>query len=251
MFRAIYQNYHIICWIFALSLVLSLLIYSFIGIRTKKYGISLKILLIAEEYIFAAISSIIIFMIFSFPVALAVWFLLYFLMNFIFRNHRRIISCIIYCEQNMTALTSQQMKLFLQLNPCVKSSNIASWTKEFCRLRKEVLYKLDNNIYVKHLNFKCKMLPFSILASGMIGIWMALLTYGNLVENGNSFLLLLLENYAILSGVLLALYVLLYLSLVGNVLHYMWGQKRLFKIIFAIFSIIMYIGVTVISMNNG
>ena len=79
MFRAIYQNYHIICWIFALSLVLSLLIYFFIGIRTKKYGISLKILLIAEEYIFAAISSIIIFMIFSFPVALAVWFLLYFL----------------------------------------------------------------------------------------------------------------------------------------------------------------------------
>ena len=62
--------------------------------------------------------------------------------------------------------------------------------------------------------------------------------------------MLLLENYAILSCVLFALYVLLYFAVVGNIFHYMYERKRLFKILFSVFSVIMYVGVTAISMNS-
>lgn len=251
MFRALYENVYIVCWIFGSLLLLCVLVYFLVGKITKKYGISLKLLLIGEQYIVALISSVVIFLTFSFPVAIAIWFLIYFLMNFIFRNNRRIISCIVYCEQNKAVLNRQQLSLFLQLNPCVLSTYITLWIKDFRRLRRKVLYKLDSDIHINHLKYKCKILPFSFFASGIIGISVALLTYGNLVENSDAFLILLLENYTILSCALFALYVLLYFSLVGNVFHYMYGHKRLFKILFAIFSMIMYVGVTAVSMNNG
>lgn len=223
--------------------------YFLCGIITKRRGISLKLLLIGEEYIFASISSIVIFLTLSFPVALLAWLIIYFLMNFIFRNNLKLISCIAYFEQNRTALSSRQLRLLSQLTPCVTSTYITSWTKDFRRLRKECLIKLDGDIHIDRLKFKCRILPFSVFASCIPGMSVALLTYGNLVESSDSFLMLLLENYAILSCVLCALYVLLYFSLVGNAFHYVYGHIKLFKIIFAVFSVIMYVGVTAISMN--
>lgn len=251
MIRALYENIHIVGWIFASLLLLYVLVYFLVGIIIKRHGISLKQLLIGEVYTFSLIGSMVIFLTLSFPVALAAWLLICFLMNFIFRNNRRLISCIVYCEQNRTKLSRQQLKMLLQLNPCVTSKHIALWIKDFHRLRREVLNKLDSNIHINRLKFKCKILTVSFFVSGIVGIFVTLLAYGNLIENNNCLLMIVLENYAILLCILCILYILLYFSLVGNILHYMYGRKRLFKILFAIFSTIMYIVVTAISMNNG
>ena len=61
--------------------------------------------------------------------------------------------------------------------------------------------------------------------------------------------MLLLENYVILSSVLFILYIILYFSLICNIFHYMYSQKKLFNILYGVFSLIMYVGVTAISMN--
>ena len=163
MFRALNENVYTVCWIFAALLLFCVLLYFLVGIITKRHGISLKLLLIGEEYIFATVSSIIIFLTLSLPAALAAWIFICFLMNFIFRNNQRLISCIDYCEHNKTALSRRQLKFFSQFTPCVTSAHITSWVKDFRRLRRDALYELDSDTHIKNLKFKCKILPFSCL----------------------------------------------------------------------------------------
>lgn len=250
MFRALYDNVHTVCWIFASLMLLCALLYFIVGVIIKIHGIPLKLLLIGEECVFATVSSIIIFLTFSLPAALAVWLLICFLMYFIFRNNRRLISCIVYYEQNKAALSSRQLRMFSKLNPCVTSTHITSWIKDFQRLRREMLYKLESDAHSNRLKQKRKILPFSFFASGTLGLFVTLFTYGDLIDHSNSFLILLLENYTLLSCVLYVLYWLFYFSSVANRFHTMYGHKRLFMILFAAFSILMYVGVTVISMNG-
>ena len=250
MFRELYENADALYFILASFIILLALIYFIVGRITEKRGIYLKYLIIGKGYIFSVISSIMIFLTISFPLVLVVWFLLYFLANLVFKNDRKILSFINYYEQNKTALTSRQMRTFSKLNLYVTSTSFSSWIKSFYHLRRELLNKLNSDVDIAHLNLKCQIFPLPFFVSGIIGLFASLLTYGNLVENSNSFFMVLLENYAILSIVLLFLYVLLYFSLVGNVFHRMYGKKRLFKILFALFSIFMFVGVTAISMNN-
>ena len=250
MLRPLYENVYIVTWIFVSLLLLCVSGYFLVGKITKKYGISLKLLLIGEEYIVALISSIVIFLVLSFPIALIVWLIVIFLINYFFKNNRRLVSYIIYCEQNKKALTSRQLRLLSQLNPCLKSTSIILWIKVFQHLRRGALCKIDRGVHINHIKYKCRAFPFSIFTTGVIGISLSLLTYGRIDENSSSFLMLLLQNYAILSGILFVLYTLLYFSLVGNIFHYMYGHKRLFKFIFAVFSVLMYVAVTAISMNN-
>lgn len=61
--------------------------------------------------------------------------------------------------------------------------------------------------------------------------------------------MVLIENYTILSSCLVILYLLLYVGFVKNVFHYMYGRIRLYKILFGVFSALMYIVVTMISLN--
>lgn len=250
MFRGLCENAYIVCWVLASLLFCCGLVYCLVGVIIRQYGISLKLLLLGEEYIFALISSVLIFLIFSFPIALLVWIIVCFLMNCFFKNNRRLENCIVYFEQNKNVITSRQLKLLSQLNPYLTSARIALWIKDFQHLRKEALYKIDCGAHVNSFKHKQRIFPLSIFATGTIGITVSLLTYGHLVENSNLFLMLLLENYAILSCVLLSLYIFLYFSLVGNIFHYMYGHKRLFKIIFGVFSLIMYVSVTLISIGN-
>lgn len=249
MFRALCENTYIVCWILASLLFLYVSVYFLVGAIIRKCGISLKLLLIGEEYIFALVSSVIIFLTFSFPIALVIWLTVCLLANYLFKNNRRIVCYIVHLEQNKNALTNRELKLLSQLNPYLTSVRMVLWIKDFQRLRKESLYKIDCNDHTNHFRNKCKKYLFSFLATGAIGIMASLLIYGHLVENSSSFLMLLLENYAILSCVLLTLYALLYFSLVGNIFHYMYNHKRLFQIMFGVFSLIMYVVVTVISIN--
>ena len=250
MFRALYESIHIVGWVFTALILICIFAYFLIGVIIKKYGIYMKLLLIGEEYVFSLISSILIFLTLSFLMALTIWLIVFFLMNCFFRKNQRIINCIVYCEQHKNTFTERQLRLMLQLNPCLKSAGLILWIKDFRRLRREVLYKIDNNIYINLSKFKYKPLPFSVFGLSTIGIFGAFLTYGHLIENTNSFMMLLLENYSILSCVLFVLYWLLYFSMVNNIFHYMYGYKKLFKVIFFVFSVIMYVCVTVISMNT-
>ena len=250
MFRPLYENIHTVCWIFSSLLFLCVLIYFLVGAIIKRYGISFKLLLIGEEYMFALLSSVVIFLTLSFPIALATWFIVFFLMSYIFRDNQRIISYFAHCELNKNMLNRRQLRLYSQSNSNLSSTRITLWIKDFYCLRRRTLYNLNSDIHTNHSKHKCKILPFSLFASGTIGISVSLLTYGCLVENSSLFLMNVLENYAILSCVLVVLYMLLYFALVGNIYHYMYGHKRLFKIMFGVFSIIMYVGVTVISMNT-
>lgn len=240
MFRALNEKVYILCWIFASLLLLCVLGYFLVGLIIKRHGISLKLLLIGEEYIFASIGSIVIFLTLLFPVAFYVWGLTFVLMHFVFGSNNRIISYIDRCDRNKISINSRQ------LNPYLTCERITSWVQDFRHLRRKVC----GEISIKNSKSKCGIMPFPIFASGTIGISAAFFAYGCLFENCDSFLARLLENYASLSCVLCVLYVLLYLSTAGNVFHHMYGYKRLFKILFAVFSIIMYVGITMISMNT-
>lgn len=83
MFRALNEKVYILCWIFASLLLLCVLGYFLVGLIIKRHGISLKLLLIGEEYIFASIGSIVIFLTLLFPVAFYVWGLTFVLMHFV------------------------------------------------------------------------------------------------------------------------------------------------------------------------
>ena len=248
MLRALHENVPMVCWIVLSLLLFCALVYFLVGTVTKRKGISLKLLLMGEEYLFAAICSIVIFLAFSFPVALAAWLLMYFLMGFIFEKNQRILSKITHCERNKTANEKHQPSLVSQLNPYVTSISIASWIHDLRRTRR---YVLSSPPLVDCSNFRYEILPFSFFATGTIGASTALLIYKNLVDHCDSFWMLLLENYASLAFILFPLYIFLYAYFVGNIFHYMHGQKGLFKILFAAFSIIMYIGVTAISLNHA
>lgn len=190
MFRTLNENIYVLCWIFAALLVLCVSGCFITKVIIKRRGVSLKFLLRGEQYVFASLSSVLIFLIFSFPAALAAWILFFLLMNFA-------------CDE----------------------------------------------MFKTHTKSGRRMLPFSIFASGTIGIAAAFFTYDGLFESYDSLLTRLTENCALLSCVLFPLYLLLYFSTAGNFFHYMHGHKRLFKILFAAFSVIMYVCVTLIAMN--
>lgn len=249
MFRTLYENSYSVCLTLAFLLFICVLVYLFVGIIIRKCGVYLKQLLVGEEYMFALISSVVIFLIFSFPIALLVWIIICFSMNYFFKNNRRLVSYIDYFEQNKNVITNHQYRLLSQLNPCLSSGVIIFWIKDFQHLKHKTMCKMDTVPQISHFKYKHSIFPFSIFAAGTIGIFVSLLTYGYLVEDNSSNLMLLLENYAILSCVLFVLYHILYLYIVGNIFHNMYGQKRLFKIIFIVFSIFMYICVSVISIN--
>lgn len=125
-----------------------------------------------------------------------------------------------------------------------------SWIKNFRYERANRSYKVDNDTDINSLKIKCKILPSIFFYSEVYGIFVVSIIYGTLVGEHNCFLLRLLENYAILSGIMYPLYFLMYFSLAGNTFHYMYGRKKLFKIIFTAFSLIVYVIVAAISMNK-
>lgn len=196
---------------------------------------SLKGLLIGEEHLFAALSSIVIFLSFSFKIALVIWIITYLIMCFLFRNNHGVIRYINDLKKNILH---------------VSSTRISLWVKDFWALRKEVLNKIDRDAHTNPSKFKFNLSPFSVFQTGMIGVFMALLTYENLVDNSGSFTSILLENYAVLLCVLSVLNVIFYLGTVKNIFHMLYGNKTLFRILFFIFSVIMFVAATMISMNR-
>jgi len=251
MFRDLSEYAYIICLIFASLIFIGVLGYLIIGIIVKTRGISLKLILRGEEYVFAAISSIVIFLTFSFPIALGLWILIYFIMGILFKNDQKIIRSIEDLEQSIYEkihdLNVDQLESLGKKIPYVYSPHIILWINDFQLSRRAALI----SSHTSFLKSKFKPLPFSFFSTGVVGISIALLTYGNLVDYSNSFPMLLLENYAVLSCVLAVMYVVLYISTVKNIYNYAHGNKKLFNIIFAVFSVIMCVGVAMISLNNG
>lgn len=88
-----------------------------------------------------------------------------------------------------------------------------------------------------------------IFASGTLGLFVTLFTYGDLIDHSDFFPMLMLENYAVLSCVLYVLYWLLYILVANTNGRPLYGDKKLFRILFAVFSLFMYVGVTAICMN--
>ena len=160
-------------------------------------------------------------------------------MCFLFRNNHRVIRYINNLKKN---------KLYMSMN--VSSTRISLWVKDFWALRKEVLNKIDRDAHTKPSKFKFNLSPFSVFQTGTIGVFTALLTYENLVDNSGSFASILLENYAVLLCVLSVLDVILYLCTVKSILSKLYDKKTLFRILFFIFSVIMFVAATMISMNR-
>lgn len=221
-------------------------VYLVIGVITSKKGICLKSLLIGEEYVVALIISVVNFSVFSFPLALIVWVIVFWLMHYFLRDNRRIISYIVHYEQNKNMFNHKQMKLFSQLNPNVVSPGAILWMKTFRHFKRDVLRLIDS---IDSPKIKSRTLPISVFALGTMGIFAVLCADGYLIENTNSSVMMLIENYTILSSCLVILYLLLYMVFVKNIFHYMYGHIRLYKIIFGVFSAFMYIVVTMISLN--
>lgn len=249
MFRPIFENSHKICCFLIILFLLCIFIYFLAGILAKRQRLTLKIFLIGKEYFLNIISAIFIFLVFSFPVAMVVWVFIKVLMDCFFRRERMLVNCIKYYENNKKDLKQKEVRFLSQLNPCVTPKYVISWINDVKDVQRRMLQKIDENIRIKSLNIKQKFLLTPIFSTTIIVVFIDLLIYGKLFENYNCFLLLLLENYVILLGVLYTLYWLMYFSIVANVFHIMYGYRRLFKIIFAIFSVIMFIVVTAISFN--
>ena len=247
MFRISYENIHIAYWVFTILVSLSIVAFFIIGVIVKKRGVSLKFLLIGEEFFFTILSSIIAFLTLEFFVAFFMWILICLLMPLIYKNNNKIINFLNYCKQNENSLNKQQSIMFSRLNCRVNSANAISWVRDYLYLKKEILNRMDNECNIKNLKFKYKFRWFYVLTSGILSISMVFLIYGNLFGSSNSFFILLIENYAILSCILFVLYFLLYFGLVKNPLHYMYESERLYKLLFALFSVIMYTVVTLIS----
>ena len=162
MFRTLSENAHIICWIFASLIFLCISGYFLLGLILKKQEMSLKGLLIGEEHLFAALSSIVIFLSFSFKIALVIWIFTYLIMCFLFRNNHRIIRYINDLEKNILhkSTSTKQIISLSQTIPYVSSARITLWVKDFWALRKEVLNKIDRDAHTNPSKFKFNLSPF-------------------------------------------------------------------------------------------
>lgn len=250
MFQPFYECVPALCWIFASIILLCALAFLIIGLLAKTFGISFAVILKGEEYVFAAICSIVVFLTFSFPLALILWLFLYLGMHFIFKSNQKLIKSIAYYKENRDTFRRKKIKALSSMDLCIESERALFWVKDFRQLRKTALLQLNGNVPSECFNFKCKVLPFSVFTTGTIGIGVASLTYENLIQNPTSFGMILLENYAVLSSILFVLYWIFYAasatSMNGIILN---GHKKTFNILFAIFSVFMCVIVARISME--
>lgn len=249
MFRILHENVNAVYWIFVTLISLIILVFLTIGFIMKKQGISLKTLLIGEECFFTTLSSIITFLTLKYFVAFFIWILINSLIPLIYKKNNKIINFLNYCRQNGKSLSKKHSKTFSKLDIHVKSTNVISWMKDYIYFKKEAINKIDSEYEIEDLKFKYRICWPCFFFSLMLSTITVYLAYGNLFSTTNSFFLLLMENYIILSCILFILYFLLYFGFVKNPLHYMYESKKLFKSLFALFSIIMYTIVTLISIN--
>ena len=253
MFQTIHENIHRIGCALAILVIVHILLFFLIGIIVKKRGVFLDTLLIGEEYLFAATSSIVIFLIFSLPVALVLWFITYCMMYFIFKTHRKLLGFIAFCavEKQKALLGEVHSNPILQLNHRFKVLRVSSWVKSFNETKSDALRKLEKEIDHNGLRFKHQRIPFSCFASGTIGVVAAFGVYGSLIANSTSFWLILLNNYVGVSCVAFPVYWLYYF----NEVHDCWGSmflhEGLFKFLFVAGLIFAYVAATYVTCVNA
>lgn len=250
MFQTIHENIHRIGCVLAILVIVHMLLFFLVGIIVKKRGVFLETLLICEEYLFAATSSIVIFLIFSLPVALVLWFITYCMMYFIFKTHRKLLGFIAFCddEKRETPLTKEQSSLLSQLYHCFKVLRVSSWVKSFNEIKSDALRKLEKEIDHNGLRFKHQRIPFSCFASGTIGVVVAAFgVYGSLIANSTSFWLILLDNYVGVSCVAFPVYWLYYFLEVHDGME----SIKLFKFLFVAGLIFAYVAATYVTCVNA
>ena len=250
MFQTIHENIHRIGCVLAILVIVHILLFFLVGIIVKKRGVFLETLLICEEYLFAATSSIVIFLIFSLPVALVLWFITYCMMYFIFKTHRKLLGFIAFCavEKRKALLGEVHSNPILQLNHRFKVLRVSCWVKSFNETKSDALRKLEKEIDHNGLRFKHQRIPFSCFASGTIGVVVAAFgVYGSLIANSTSFWLILLDNYVVVSCVAFPVYWLYYFLEVHDGME----SIKLFKFLFVAGLIFAYVAATYVTCVNA
>ena len=183
-------------------------------------------------------------MTFSLPLALALWLALCVGMNFVFKGNRRLVGYIAYYEKVYEAAREKPLGDLPRLDCFVSPTRVSLWFKELRHLRKDALCKLNSEVPLDSWKYKRKILPFSVFASGTIGVGMAWIAYGNLILNSTATWMILLEAHAFFAVLLFLFYWLFFAVMVIDALikfgTAIAPPKQLFNIGVAIIAVLIY-----------
>ena len=248
MFQPFYEHPLAICFIFGVVWLLCILGFFLIGILAKKGEVLLNYLLLGQEYVFAAISSVVIFLIFALPLALVLWLFFCLGMNFIFRGNRELAGAIAHYDKMYESSGKKELRDFPDLDCFVRPSHVSSWFKEFRQLRRASLEKLKRDIPCQDRRYRRRIFPFSLVATGVIGIAAAWIAYGTLILNSTIPWMILLEGHAFFSVFLFlfywAFYAFMSLETLPRYGMVIAPPKILFNVCFAIIATLVYIIIT-------
>ena len=235
--------------IFAVAFVATLfiVIQTVIAIASKCNNLTIKLFSKVGEYFLSILISILIFSAFYLHWALLIWGITYFLLGFFNKGNYIILVCIEYIGKKNNSKTTRN--LHDKINKPL-SANKFRGRHLISHMQNEKRKTVES--YVTSCNYisKYRFFPFKVYTSGLIIPLIYNLFLGSQYDNSNKiFIFVLIENYLVLLGILSVLYTVLYLLTVRNEAHHLYMHKKIFKILYAMFSIVMILLVTGVSLN--
>ncbi|MBQ9736714.1 MAG: hypothetical protein IJV96_08025 [Clostridia bacterium] len=210
MSELFFKQIHIAIPILLSLLPFCALTFLLIGVLVKARVISFDQVLAADQYLLAAVLSTVIFLLLPLPTALLVWSGAYLLMHLVFFKNRELLAHIARFDQNKPFLREEQEKTLAKAKNYIPCAHALLWHKDFGNIRRECFAVIKACKETPQIAYRRRPLPFSLFATGTIGLSLSFCAYGAVMEEPTQLWQILLENYAILACILFALYFFMY-----------------------------------------
>ena len=206
-------------------------------------------LYIKTRYFLIALSiSLCVFTIFRLHFAFILWLISYLILCILNKDWR-----FQYLSEKTTKLSSLKFKTHcLTCSPINLPAN-GFWgsIRILHNSRKSIIKILDSdgNNGTGKISLLRKFFPPSIYCAGMLIPAINGIFFGNQYTTTDHILLILLENYILSLSFLGVAYPIIHLIIVNNKAHLLYGCKTLFKVLYALFSLVIFAIITVITLN--
>lgn len=236
-------------FVFSLALIITAGIV--LHFAEKNNNLSIKLIVRTEDYVVSILLSLWIFNLFYLHFAFLLWIVTYFVLTVLTKKNRVVHRLIKTYEKHPLMLSRKQIKEYQKISSSLDFSK-TKCLKKFMQIRSQkkiIADEIVNNNLQNTLPKRFTFFPFLIYAVGILFPAINDVLFGGQYYNTGSVWLVLLENYIALFAILFISYPVAHYLTVDNEGHSLYGCEITFKILFSVFSVILFAIFTGFSIN--